>query len=1701
MYNFGVINISSVLSLWKPEWKYVLFPLLRMKKPGSSIPVKGLPNIKFEKDHLCSACEMGKLRRSSHKTKSDPSYDKPLQMLHVDLYGPFAVQGLEERSKFWFSLMNSHVRVMRSDNGTEFKNSIIEEYLAYVGITYNFSAPRTPQQNGVVERKNRTLVEAARTMLNASGLPLTFWAEAVSAACYTHNRSLVVKRFEKTPYQLLHNKRPNVKFFHVFGCKCNVLNDREPIGKFNPKGDDAIFIGYSWDSIAYRVYIPRSQVVVVSTNVRFDDNFQVTQDKFKEELKTQAKKSPNATITDDLEQLFHEWYEDEPNPDRDFASDPRASADNTKDSAIYQLEESPLSTVISGPSTSNTPPSISLPPENSQPTILPDASPTPVQLSLVKSFQTFLIKFPSLTLWKKSILQLTFLMPQNGPKITHSLKLLVILLKVSRAEQLLTIVYSLAFKTEPKKVSEALADPFWVEPMQDELTQFERNQVWTLVPLLNGKVAIGTKWVFRNKKDERDVVIRNKARLVAQGYCQEEGIDYEETFAPVARLEAIRIFLAFAAHKGFKLKEEVYVKQPPGFESAKYPNHVYFLDKALYGLKQAPRAWYERLSTFLISNGFHRGTTDITLFYKKHVDDILLVQIYVDDIIFGLTNVSICKDFESLMQKEFEMSVMGELTFFLGLQVKQSTEGIFINQSKYVNDLLKKYQLHDASPMRIPMAPGLKLHKYLSGQSVECKLYRGMIGSLLYLTTSRSDIMFSTCICARYQANPKESHLSAVKRILRYLKKTPSLGLWYPLHSSFDLVAYTDSDYGGCQVDRKSTYGSCQFLGGKLVSWSSKKQNCVSTSTTKAEYAAAASCCSQALWMQTQRRDYGYSLDKIPILCDSKSAIAISANPVQHSKTKRIVIRLTFTCSLLQKNILKSDPFQEVDQTHVSTLAAQFLSSGYENVTLQQKSNNHYLAPKVNGFPEYTDLMIQVLRNHPLSYALSATTPTPETYATQFLLSSYVCNHEEYGICIVGYVLHPENKTYVTFHLNADLLRSSLHLPDLEALALDDFDVVPSKDELLGFMRFLNYKEDDKHPLNKRGDFCIMGLPPLWNTLFSVLNFCLTEKVGGHDQSSKSLLSIMYGIYFALNLDFTTLIFEDMVNLIRKKCATQNLPSDKRKDPVNLVLQRFFGLCFAAQLTNELGPTTAPLAKPMSKAMLNHLEKGSRRAYKRVYRRLERFPKTPTRIGFPLGQSESRSEGEQEEPVVASEHEMEGEENMPPRIDSSEVPHPKKSKKKSKRKATEVDTPEVSLAEAPVTEEQPKKKKPKPSKPTPSETSPAKSPPKKKKTKKSKKQKHSKENSPEVVISENIVAAANSPSSVRRVGPSFGTLSPIIEHAPPSSPVQKLKRIRKALVLGSDDLFNFQPPQTPKAPLHDQTPEDIFEMGTTDVLDTQHTSYPEWPIPQRTSSMLQPLTSSMSVFATAKSHSWSMPRHDLQDDLLSKEVVIVEEDEDVDKALGIEAVVEGAKDASGTQPIQTPSATHITKGPVQEGTIIEKGVHTPIPTPPSTTKGAFWSFGLNVNQETTVPPSFSQKDLGEEIRAPSPKGSTDLSTEALVASHSLLKLNQGVSETPLRHTEASVLEQPKSPLNPFVLVCSEPPIQDIDRTLVVSPSVGIQGSGGSHRDGVHQAAAEGAFHSKATKSPHVGDLGSQGDYVTKEDLKPLSLRSSRSWNL
>ncbi|GJS04175.1 putative ribonuclease H-like domain-containing protein [Tanacetum coccineum] len=344
---------------------------------------------------------------------------------------------------------------------------------------------------------------------------------------------------------------------------------------------------------------------------------------------------------------------------------------------------------------------------------------------------------------------------------------------------------------EPKTISQALKDESWVEAMQEELLQFKLQQVWILVDLPFGKKAIGTKWVFRNKRDERSIVVKNKARLVAQGHRQEEGIDYDEVFAPVARIEAIRLFLAFASYKGFlvyqmdvksaflygTIEEEVYVHQPPGFVDPAHPNKVYKVVKALYGLHQAPRAWYETLSSFLLENGFRRGTIDKTLFIKKNKSDIMLVQVYVDDIIFGSTKKSMCTEFEEVMHKRFQMSSMGELTFFLGLQVKQQPDGIFISQDKYVADILKKFDFCSIKTATTPIESNKPLVKDEDGVEVDVHEYTCLhvkMASLMLFDCIKPDIMFLLFVHVLDFRPLQKPHTKCIKRIFR---PSPSIAI------------------------------------------------------------------------------------------------------------------------------------------------------------------------------------------------------------------------------------------------------------------------------------------------------------------------------------------------------------------------------------------------------------------------------------------------------------------------------------------------------------------------------------------------------------------------------------------------------------------------------------------------------------------------------------------------------------------------------------------------------------------------------------------------------------------------------------------------------------------------------------------------------------------------------------------------------------
>ncbi|GJU59054.1 putative ribonuclease H-like domain-containing protein [Tanacetum coccineum] len=953
--------------------------------------------------------------------------------------------------------LNQKVKTIRRDNGIEFKNREVIEFCGIKGIKREYSNARTPQQNGVAERKNRTLIEAARTMLADSFLPNTFWAEAVSTACYVLNRVLVTKPHNKTPYELLTGKIPIISYIRPFGCHVTILNTIDHLGKFAGKSDEGFLVGYSLQSKAFRVYNLETKRVEENLHITFLENKpnvagkgptwlfdldyltdsmnyhpvssenqanlhagqqEANQNAGTEEIidagdsdkedesaqdcfvlpiwpsysstntpalttddKREGPREEEQVFMDDLERLKRQEKEANEEAEvlrkkfehlviKEGAAKPSSTnIFSTVSTPAKASSTNPLNTVSIPVSTASPHEGLSLadpthseeddseiPPlediyQNSTDGIFTTSSfddegavadftnletvvnVSPIPTSRIHSThpRALILGDPNSAVQTRSKV--------NTSSGAHAFVSYVQKQKRTNHKDFHHCLFACFLSQhEPKKISEALEDESWVDAMQEELLQFEIQKVWVLVDLPYGKKAIGTKWVYRNKKDERGVVVRNKARLVAQGHRQEEGIDYDEVFAPVARLEAIRIFLAFASYMGFivyqmdvksaflygKIDEEVYVSQPPGFLDPKYPQKVYKVVKALYGLHQAPRAWYATLSTFLLKNGYRRGTIDKTLFLKKDKHDIILVQVYVDDIIFGSTKKSWCDEFEALMKSRFQMSSMGELTFFLGLQVKQKEDGIFISQDKYVAEILKKFDFANVKTASTPIETQKPLVKDEEASDVDVHLYRSMIGSLMYLTASRPDIMFAVCACSRFQVTPKTSHLSAVKRIFRYLKGKPKLGLWYPRVSSFDLESYSDSDYAGANLDRKSTTGGCQFLGRRLISWQCKKQTIVATSTTEAEYVAAASCCGQVLWIQNQMLDYGFNFMNTKIYIDNESTICIVKNPVYHSKTKHIAIRHHFIRDAYEKKLI------QVLKIHTDDNVADLLTKAFD---------------------------------------------------------------------------------------------------------------------------------------------------------------------------------------------------------------------------------------------------------------------------------------------------------------------------------------------------------------------------------------------------------------------------------------------------------------------------------------------------------------------------------------------------------------------------------------------------------------------------------------------------------------------------------------------------------------------------------------------------------------------------------------------------
>ncbi|GKA91095.1 retrovirus-related pol polyprotein from transposon TNT 1-94, partial [Tanacetum coccineum] len=557
------------------------------------------------------------------------------------------------------------------------------------------------------KRRNRTLVEAARTMLIFSKAHLFLWVEAINTSCYTQNRSLIHLRYNKTPYELMHDKKLDLSFLHVFGLLCYSTNDSEDLGKLNAKDDIGIFVSYAPAKKAFRIFKRRTQKIMETIHVTFDELIAMASEQFSLGPRLQV-----MTPTTSCLGLI-------PN---DIPQQPCNPPNRDDWDSLFQ----PLFDEYFNPLTI----AVSLVPEAAAPRAVVIAD-SPVSTSIDQDAPS-----TSIPLTKEQ---------EHSPIISQ------------------------------ESTSQGSSSN-----MRQSHIPFELVGRWTKHHPIENAIGDPSRSVSTKKQLKTDAMC-----------C------YFDAFL-----------------------------------TSEYPSHVYKLKKALYGLKQAPHAWYDMLSSFLISQHFYKGAVDPTLFIRKAGNDLLLIQIYVDNIVFASTNTALCNEFANQMTTKFKMSMMGQMSFFLGLQISQNHRGIFLNQSKYAFEIIKKYGLLSSDSIGTPMVEKNKLDEDLQGTPFNATLYRGMIGSLMYLTSSRPDLIYVVCLSARYQEKPTQKHLNAVKWIFRYLNGTINMGLWYSKDTDISLTTYSDADHAGCQNTRRSTSGSAQFLGDKLFSWSSKKQKSTAISST-----------------------------------------------------------------------------------------------------------------------------------------------------------------------------------------------------------------------------------------------------------------------------------------------------------------------------------------------------------------------------------------------------------------------------------------------------------------------------------------------------------------------------------------------------------------------------------------------------------------------------------------------------------------------------------------------------------------------------------------------------------------------------------------------------------------------------------------------------------------------------------------------------
>ncbi|KAK3147062.1 hypothetical protein QOZ80_3BG0277590 [Eleusine coracana subsp. coracana] len=856
---------------WRWHARYGHLNFRALEKLARDSMVRGMPRINHV-NQACDSCLAGKQRRLPFPAEAKYRAENKLELVHGDICGPVTPATpsgnklflllVDDLSRFmWLILLSSKdqaagaiknflagaeaeagrkLRTLRTDRGGEFTAHAFAEYCAEHGIQRHLTAPSTPQQNGVVERRNQTVMGMARSMMKAKSLPGWFWGEAVNTAVFLLNRAPTQSVIGKTPYEVWHGVKPPVHFLRTFGCVAHVKNGSQRLAKLDDRSTPMVFVGYEAGTKAFRFYNPVSRRVHVSCDAVFE-----------EERSWDWGADKGAGPDDDIEPFQIEHSAATPVDQEGFTSTP--------------LDTTPRASSAPAPATSSETPGrtgTALPaPAARTPSPTPQAtieftSPPERELDLDDDHDDDApLRFRALD----NVLGSTS-PPQYADRREAPASLMVAI-----------------EDDEPATAEEAKRVKEWRDTMIEEMASIEHNQTWSLVTLPAGQRAIGLKWVFKIKKDEHGNVTKHKVRLVAKGYVQRQGIDYEEVFAPVARMESVRVLLAVAAHRSWSvhhmdvksaflngdLVEEVYVQQPPGFIAAGHER----ASECEHGL-------------------YTRGDDD-----KR-----LVVGIYVDDLIITRGSTKVISAFKGEMKTLFRMSDLGVLSYYLGIEVRQGRHGIELRQTAYAKKILEKAGMGTCNPCATPMEVRLKLSKQSSSPAVDATEYRSLIGSLRYLMNTRPDMAFAVGYLSRFMEDPRQEHMAAIKHLLRYVAGTIDYGLSYSGGDiELQLVGYSDSDMAGDVDDRKSTSGIIYFLGGSPVAWQSQKQRVVALSSCEAEYIAGAAAACQGVWLRRLLENMvGAGVLPPQLKMDNQSAIALSKNPVLHDRSKHIDTKFHF---------------------------------------------------------------------------------------------------------------------------------------------------------------------------------------------------------------------------------------------------------------------------------------------------------------------------------------------------------------------------------------------------------------------------------------------------------------------------------------------------------------------------------------------------------------------------------------------------------------------------------------------------------------------------------------------------------------------------------------------------------------------------------------------------------------------------------------